>query len=993
MEARENLAMKLQHLAVGASAGATAHATLQFNEGLNAVSVVDSTTGEGLYDLVGHLVYGARVHRDSNPYSARIGYVDISSSLGRYRLERHSQQVDRGTFVEPRLTVAALDGQPARAETTRELLAGISPEVAARLFVLRSSGDAQLAWLLSEELATELHQLERRSPYETTSTYKVGDDLFAERDALSHQIEMLLSDKRRSSEAMETALRELQRESQEVEQRLEEHRRELGNVLSQLAELETQLRYRELSEFVEREADEAHHADQQPALADLDEQIAKWRRTLAELEARDAAVRHRLSQLHPDESSPLLPLADQRACVSIARRLVADLDSEVARYARPTDSQACLCQHTHARLHPLVDTLAQQVDKLAHLVEQYEAAVEVEQLKSEAEHLARSQTALRGTIDQLLDRRQSRLRTSRVRKTESLELPEDLQKLLAELDRRRSELNAKVVEGERHLADLAARGERIRRDRTELLNDSSLARLREQLESVNRRLESGNVETSRSVRSVAPWRASDILAKLTDGRLREIRLSDHGRAATVVNRTGHVVHQADVNDVDRRLVCLSLQLAAVAGTAEWGLELPLVVADPFAELPSAEASILTLVLHDWARAGHQVLLVTASQTVVDRLRSLGQPIMNLETAARQPLPVEPVQLAEPTLAIHEADSFALDLEDSIGRFRVLGDDTASLFAEIDIHTLAELLAADAEQVSHSLDRTGISVEVVDLWQTHVTMLVYVPNLSLAEVQLLTGGGIQNLSQLATADADELYDAIHQYLESPRGIRHRGLRSYLNRDSVRTWIADAERYRHRWENTPHASRGTRRSSMGAGSPRRRKLNGRNGSTTRNGKRRASGNQAKKRNRPLRFRLSRTSPVVDAPSVGPKTAKRLGKLGIRTVVDLLEADPEATAEALDTRHITAEKIVAWQHQSQLMCRVPELLARDAQVLVGCGFTTPEGIASAEAADLYEFAKSYTATAEGTRVLRGSDPPDLERATKWVYWAENRRTLEAA
>ncbi|MCO6046549.1 DUF4332 domain-containing protein [Aeoliella sp. ICT_H6.2] len=989
--------MKLQHLALGAINGATAQATLNLSEGLNAVSVLDSVTGEQLFDLVGHLVYGARIVRGIDPGSARTGYVDIASSLGRFRLERHAEQVDRGSFVEPRLSVAALDGHAARAETTRELLAGISPEVAARLFVMRSSSDAQLNWLLSEELAAELHELENRSPYEKSSAapYQVGDDLFAERDALTHQIEMLLSDKRRSSEAMESALHELDRDSREAENQLAEQRRELDRVLAELAELETQFRYRELSDFVERETDEAHHAEQQPALLELDEQISKWRRTLAELEARDAAVRHRLSQLHPDDSSPLLPLADQRACVSIAQRLVADLDSEVARYARPTDSQACLCQHTHARLHPLVDTLGQQVAKLSHLVEQYEAAVEVEQLKSEAEHLARSQTALRGTIDQLLDRRQSRLRTSRVRRTDSeaSQLPEDMQGLLAGLERRRGELNGKVVEAERHLADLATRRDRVRRDRAELLNDSSLTQLRERLESVNRRLEGGNEHSARSVRSVAPWRASDILAKLSDGRLREIRLSEHGRSTTVVNRQGNVVRQCDLNDVDRRLVCISLQLAAVAGTAEWGLELPLVVADPFAELPAAEASILTLVLHDWARSGHQVFLVTASRMVIDRLRSLGQPILGLETATQRPEVVQPVQRDEPKLTLHDADMFALDLQDSIGRFRVLGDDTSALFAEIGIDTLADLLAADAEQVSHSLDRTGISAEVVDLWQTHVAMMVYVPNLSLGEVQLLTGGGIQNLAQLAEADADELYAAIDQYLETPRGVRHRGLRPYLSLDAVQTWISDAQRYRHRWEGTPFALRTTRRAAANGSSSHRTRLNGRNGPSRRNGRSPANGKPHKKRTRPLKFRLSRTSPVVDAPSVGPKTAKRLGKLGIRTVADLLEADPAATAEALEVRHITAEKIVAWQHQAQLMCRVPELLVRDALVLVGCGFTTPEGIASADAADLYEFAKTYTATPEGTRALRGGDPPDLERANKWIYWAEHRRALEAA
>ena len=992
--------MKIEHIGFESDPQAQPPATLHLSPGLNLVDARSPANSRQLADLVGHVLYGARVGIDRSAHDDHPGYIDVSSQYGTFRLERHRDRANRGTYTEPRLTVAPLDGATARPQTARDLLGGMQPEIAARLLVLGSTNDNQLQWLLSEELAGELCRIEDARPIaaDSVARHPATGDLLAERDRLAHQIELQLSDKRRSSEALEASLADLDLEVESADRRHNDHRREFDQVMAQLAELETQLRYHELAEFVGRTSDEAYHSEQQPELAGLDDEIAKWRRALAELETRESQVRRHLTQLHPDDSSPLLPLADQRACVTIAQRLVADLDSEIARYARPGDSAACLCQHTHARMHPLVDTLGQQVDKLAHLIEQYEAALAIEQFRAELQHLSRSQAELRATIEHLLDRRQSRLRTSRVRgAVDHVEgLPNDWQTLHTDLQNRQSELSSLVSDDERRLRELIARRERLQRERADLMNDSALVALRQQLDEVTRRLDQTPTSATRVNYSAAPWRASDILAKLTDGRLREVRLTDGGRRASVTNRQGTVVGQVDLNDVDRRLLSISLQLASVAGASQWGLHLPLLVADPFAQLPAAESAILALVLHDFARSGHQVLIVTASQSVVERLKSTGQAVLsfspdshaNITTTTR----IEtPAPRPAPTIALHEADTFALGLDDSIERFSVFGDETFGVFTAIGIRTVQDLLEADADDVSRRLDRTAISSAIVELWQSHVAMLAYVPNLTLSDVQLLTGARIDGVEELAESDADALYAAIREYLDSPRGVRHRALRTGLSRDRVANWISDARRQRSRWQKSRYASRwrtrnGQRRST-------RRTVRSQRSSTTKRVRRKRSANRGEKATRPLRFRLSRTSAVVDAPSVGPKTAKRLAKIGIDTVDDLLNANADETAAALDVKHISAETIVAWQHQAQLMCRVPELLARDTQVLVGCGFTTPEGIASAEAADLLEFAKSYTATSEGTRVLRGSDPPDLARVTKWIFWAGHRRAMEAA
>lgn len=970
--------MRIEHFAFDGPEGHPIDTRFNLVNGLNLIDARQVGAGLPIADLVGHVLYGARIFATDTPIYDLPGHVDVQSPMGRYRLQRHSERADRGTYTEPRLTVAALEGQAVRSDTNRDLLSGMSPEVASRLFILNSTNDSQLDWLLSEGLAMELHRLGgRRSTEAAETTAIVGSEqLFARRDSLTHKIELLLADKRRSSEALETAIRELKAEQAAIEQQLSEARRTYDTARAKLAELESQMRYHELSDYVGRATDEAHRDEQQTTLAGLDEEIAKWRRSLEELKARESQLRTQLAQLHPDEASPLLPLADQRACVSIAQRLIADLDSEVARYARPGDSSACLCRDTHARLHPLVDTLDKQVGKLAQLVEQYERAIELQQLQAEVRHLQRSQAEMQATVEHLLDCRQSRLRTSRVRDGQPVSRASlaESQRLHTELQQRCGELSSQIAEQERRLAEVVAQGERLHSERTGLLSDSALATLRQQLEDVNRQLDARPAKRTPRAPSVAPWRASDILAKLTDGRLREVRLSENGRAATVVSQDGIAIRHVDLNCVDRRLLAISLQLAAIAGAAQWGLDLPLVVADPFAELPAAESAILALLLHDWARAGRQVLVVSGSPTAIERLKAIGQPILT-STRLQQPMP-KPVA--------HTTESeFALQPGDSVGRFRVFADDTDDVFGSIGVVTIGDLLDADPEAVSHQLDRTGVSSPIVDLWQRHVAMLVYVPRLRLADVQLITGAGIENLQQLADADPAELHKAVQEYLQSPQGVRHRSLRTGLELDRVAAWIADANGERNAWRSSRYATRTALRA---------------NETHSKAGKRREAPSakttiKRKKRTRPLRFRLSRTSPVVDAPSIGPKTAKRLAKIGIRTVDDLLGADAVDAAEQLNASHITAEKLVAWQHQSQLMCRVPELLARDTQVLVECGFTTPEGIATADASDLLEFAKSYTATPAGTRALRGADAPDLERVKKWIYWASHRREMEAA
>jgi hypothetical protein len=132
---------------------------------------------------------------------------------------------------------------------------------------------------------------------------------------------------------------------------------------------------------------------------------------------------------------------------------------------------------------------------------------------------------------------------------------------------------------------------------------------------------------------------------------------------------------------------------------------------------------------------------------------------------------------------------------------------------------------------------------------------------------------------------------------------------------------------------------------------------------------------------RFRLSREDSLVDAPSIGPKTAVRFADIAVTRVGQLLDEEAESLASRLATRWITAKLVADWQAQSRLMCGVPGLLARDTQLLVGAGYRTVSEIRHADAGVLHDAIGRYAATGEGQRALRGGEVPGRTLIERWV------------
>lgn len=133
--------------------------------------------------------------------------------------------------------------------------------------------------------------------------------------------------------------------------------------------------------------------------------------------------------------------------------------------------------------------------------------------------------------------------------------------------------------------------------------------------------------------------------------------------------------------------------------------------------------------------------------------------------------------------------------------------------------------------------------------------------------------------------------------------------------------------------------------------------------------------------LQVRLLIGSPLVDAPSIGPKTAARFAEIGIETVGEFLTATPEKMTERLATRWITVQTLVAWRCQAILMCQLPEMLAWETQILVGAGYTTADRIAKSKPDAILAALHLYAATYSGRRHLRGAEPPGQDRVDTWI------------
>ncbi len=423
------------------------------------------------------------------------------------------------------------------------------------------------------------------------------------------------------------------------------------------------------------------------------------------------------------------------------------------------------------------------------------------------------------------------------------------------------------------------------------------------------------------------------------------------------------------------------------------------------------------------------------------LHAYVEPVVELS-----PIVITPPAAVEPDLHPISATNWLFYLELDHGVEDLSGITLGELEAlrTSGILTIDDMLSRSVPQIQEAARLKGfqLSVDRLHALRGQAELTAQVPMLRRSDAALLYASGIHSAEELSRLRPETVYDRVSEFQRSEAGSRYRRGGRLIDRQQSINWarfgqftrtLDDARHNRSRFStrsSTSAVSSGPRSASDKSVprisdrphrdhadsdshgiSRRRRRISGDADAEQRRARRFARRRKQMARLRTnttetsaepgevaeqfggLRFYLNRTSPIEKAPSIGPRTAEMLEAIGIKTVEEMMNITPERIAEKLNHRRITPKVILQWQQQSRMMCQIPELRGHDAQILVACGITTPEGLASQNPAGLLTMVEPFSRSKEGERIIRSGKKPDLAEVTEWVQWAANARAFKAA
>ena len=1040
--------MKIVRLEANPGADSTlaqGHATDTLNPisaGWNAYTGPSSGELTAYADLTSSLLLGQTINRSVHWLP---GQLDVESQGEHYLLRREG-----ATFQQGRVSVFRVDdSETAPVASLEQWRAGLPAKTLGSLFCpAQTTGSQELSAhatgldeLLSVPLAEAVHRLEssRKADCCGSTPMTIGIDsnesLVRRRDTLLEHIESFMTERRAESSAIESQLAQLRDKRESYVQRVNELRDQLRYIDSELGQAQSRSRYAELSRIASEAENRRLSEGWSERLEELDSQIAKWRETLEELESRSAYLRSRLAQWRPDDASPEVALSDQRSGIAVAMRLLADLESEVSRFASMTNAPESLCCDAHARLNPLVETLGRHVRRISELVDQQDHALLGRSLHVELEQVDRSCVEVRRQVDALLDQRQVLLNAGRAADPRLAGWDFDTLSSddLVALENRRAEVAEELALAERHANRIKSEQDQLQTRRARLLDSSQLREWQTELDTVQAQL--ATYKKSCCDGSRTPIKASTVLAQLSDGEFVGLRLTDDGRAFIATRRGGQELNRHELSHEEQLLVAWSLRIALIDLCAMRGLSLPVILDEPFEGLSDRHVANLVTAFDDLYRTGRQILLFTQRDEAIARLRSLGVNVRRFGSVpASAPKPAaQPVQKPAGTTKIKKTKQVVIEeptgpvcllsIDDSIEKFPVPIADRESVFARARVRTIGDLIGADPSAVSEELGLANVTAELVALWQTHLSLVCFVPGIGFADAKALAAAGILSPEDLSEADAESLATKLREsgftnYSSSSLGdwieLSSDSLERWNKSSCARSWRRNSRERRQRVRE--NQSRSTRTRSSRSRSERSSSRSS-SRSTTRRTRRDSedrtrsygdrdqrvrdrSEHDNERRSRLIernttsqpRFYLELEDNVEAAPSIGSKRASQLTAIGIVKVSDLIISDPADIATRLDIRRVDAEQVLTWIKQTKLMLMVPGLRVHDVQLLVGSGHEDPTAIADMTPTDLLAVVDPYCDTTQGQRYLRGGKRPDLEEVTDWIAWAKLRRDLSA-
>jgi hypothetical protein len=571
---------------------------------------------------------------------------------------------------------------------------------------------------------------------------------------------------------------------------------------------------------------------------------------------------------------------------------------------------------------------------------------------------------------------------------------------------RSADLAAQLAAARQHDCELRKRRDQLERERRRVAADRTLdlqrfalAVARQQLTSLEQ--EQASAELYRSaLEQCAPSppsfvaltaAASQHLTTLTAGRWLRVERRADDAEWQLADDQGNWRRMAACPPLAVEQAALALRLALVAAARRCGLARPVVWNGLLREYADDDVRAAGRLLSATAGQGVQIVLITDQEHLAVLLGESGAIVHVLpETESSSPIADEDVPVPQledsptspscdfssdpfgevpPPVRVHPAPPHWLAADRGLQEVPSVGPQTARQLRHMGLFDVGDLLTLDLSSSRFLLSELRLTGEQVRLWQAEAELLCRVPGLTGRDAQLLVSCGILTADELASFGAAELALRIDRLRggASTRWLPEVGI--WPRRETVQGWIHAARRARSLdsvlSEGDHWGVRGRSRRSL---VPRASCMTG------------LKSQEAWPLEQARPF-LDRDSPLVDAPSIGQKTAKLLQRIGIVSTSDLLSCDPEATASRLRHPRLTSDMLRAWQRQVALLCSIPGLRPSDARLLVACGIHGRHDLQRIAPSTLFAVLDPVLRTAEGQQLLRGDPPPTLADAARWI------------
>jgi uncharacterized protein YhaN len=228
------------------------------------------------------------------------------------------------------------------------------------------------------------------------------------------------------------------------------------------------------------------------------------------------------------------------------------------------------------------------------------------------------------------------------------QVAEELARQTGTLVERREDVGRRLAAAQQRLADVYQERGEIQHELKTLVEDRRLAHSQLELSSVEKQLKNALhrwqvlaatwkvldricklYETERQPETLIE--SSHYLAKLTQGQYTRIWTPLGDKALRVDDREGNSLRLEVLSTGTREAIFLSLRMALIAGYARRGAKLPIILDDVLVNLDHIRMRAAAVALRDFALSGHQLLLFTCHEHIMEAFKDLAVEVRTLPT--------------------------------------------------------------------------------------------------------------------------------------------------------------------------------------------------------------------------------------------------------------------------------------------------------------------------------------------------------------------------